>query len=72
MHNGCRLAITIVDSKGYIVWDGKSWVNLTKTQALAAGKEHGPVLVKVLEAILAKNLRSKEEAVSERDAILEA
>ena len=72
MHNGGRLAITIVASKGYIVWDGKSWVNLTKTQALAAGKEHGPVLVKVFEAILAKNLRSKEEAVSERAAILEA
>ena len=72
MHNGGRLAITIVASKGYIVWDGKSWVNLTKTQALASGKAHGPVLVKVFEAILAKNLRSKEEAVSERDAILEA
>ena len=70
IHNGGRLALTIVESKGYIVWDGKSWVNLTKTQAEARGKTHGQVLLEVWKAILTKNLCSKEEAVAERDAIL--
>ena len=72
MHNGGKLAITIVALKGYITWNGKCWVNLTNSQASSAGKRHGDVLIQTFNNILSKSLCSKEEVVAERDAILQA